>query len=57
MRIHEPLPRFRDNAKQAMEFYHSVFGGELTVSTFEEFHAERGSGRAGQDHALHAGHR
>ncbi len=34
-----PYLSFRDNAKQAMEFYHSVFGGELTSSTFGEFGA------------------
>jgi PhnB protein len=31
-----PYLSFRDNAKEAMEFYHSVFGGELTLSTFGE---------------------
>ncbi|MGH2451484.1 MAG: VOC family protein [Candidatus Limnocylindria bacterium] len=30
---------FRDNARQAMEFYKSVFGGKLEVNTFKEFHA------------------
>lgn len=34
-----PYLGFRDNAREAMEFYHSVFGGELTTSTFEEYHA------------------
>ena len=34
-----PYLNFRDNARQAMEFYQSVFGGQLTVSTFAEFHA------------------
>ncbi|MGX7731152.1 VOC family protein [Rhodococcus sp. 2H158] len=34
-----PYISFRDNARQAMEFYRSVFGGELTVSTFAEMHA------------------
>ena len=34
-----PYLSFRDNAREAMEFYHSVFGGELTVSTFGEFQA------------------
>ncbi|MDQ6640874.1 MAG: VOC family protein [Actinomycetota bacterium] len=29
-----PYLSFRDNARQAMEFYESVFGGELTLSTF-----------------------
>jgi PhnB protein len=27
---------FRDNAREAMEFYREVFGGTLTVSTFGE---------------------
>ncbi len=34
-----PYLSFRDNAKEAMEFYQSVFGGELTRSTFGEFGA------------------
>ena len=34
-----PYLGFRDNARQAMEFYQSVFGGELSVSTFAEFNA------------------
>ncbi|HKU29806.1 MAG TPA: VOC family protein [Arthrobacter sp.] len=34
-----PYISFRDNAKDAMAFYKSVFGGELTQSTFAEFHA------------------
>jgi PhnB protein len=34
-----PYLSFRDNAREAIEFYHSVFGGELTVNTFEEFGA------------------
>lgn len=34
-----PYLSFRDNARQAMEFYHSVFGGDLTLSTFGEMHA------------------
>ncbi|GAA5019035.1 VOC family protein [Terrabacter aeriphilus] len=32
-----PYIGFQDNAREAMEFYRSVFGGELTVSTFGEF--------------------
>lgn len=32
-----PYLSFKDNARQAMEFYESVFGGELTISTFGEF--------------------
>lgn len=34
-----PYISFRDNAKEAMAFYQSVFGGELTQNTFAEFHA------------------
>jgi PhnB protein len=31
-----PYINFGDNARQAMEFYRDVFGGELTLSTFGE---------------------
>ncbi len=34
-----PYINFKDNAREAMEFYKSVFGGKLTQSTFKEFHA------------------
>lgn len=34
-----PNLSFRDNARQATEFYRSVFGGKLTMNTFKEFHA------------------
>ncbi|MGY4642977.1 VOC family protein [Cellulomonas sp. URHB0016] len=34
-----PYLGFRDNARQAMEFYQSVLGGELTLSTFGDLHA------------------
>jgi PhnB protein len=32
-----PYLGFRDNTKEAMEFYHSVFGGELTMSRYADF--------------------
>lgn len=32
-----PYLGFRGNAREALAFYHSVFGGELTTSTFAEF--------------------
>ena len=32
-----PYLNFTDNAREAMEFYRSVFGGELTTSTFAEY--------------------
>lgn len=28
---------FKDNAREAAEYYHGIFGGELTLSTFEEY--------------------
>lgn len=34
-----PYLNFQDTARQAMEFYKTVFGGKLVISTFEEFHA------------------
>jgi PhnB protein len=34
-----PYLSFEDDAREAMSFYHSVLGGELTVSTFADFHA------------------
>ena len=46
-----PYLGFRDNAKEAMEFYKSVFGGELTLSTFGEFHASEDP--AEQDNIMH----
>ncbi len=32
-----PYLSFRDNAREAMEFYRSVFGGELSMNTFGEY--------------------
>lgn len=37
--ILNPYLSFRDNARQAMEFYRSVFGGDLRLSTFAEYQA------------------
>jgi PhnB protein len=34
-----PYLSFKDNARQAMEFYETVFGGTLTLGTFGEFGA------------------
>jgi PhnB protein len=36
-----PYIGFKNNAREAAEFYHSVFGGELTISTFSELHASK----------------
>jgi PhnB protein len=47
-----PYLSFRDNAREAMDFYHSVFGGELTRSTFGEYHASEDP--AEQDKIMHS---
>jgi PhnB protein len=36
-----PHLNFKDNARQAMTFYHSIFGGDLRLSTYKEFHASQ----------------
>jgi PhnB protein len=46
-----PYLSFRDNAREAMEFYQSVFGGELTLSTFADFQASQDP--AEQDKIMH----
>ena len=47
-----PYLGFRDNAKQAMEFYQSVLGGELEMSTFGDMHASEDP--AEQQKIMHA---
>jgi PhnB protein len=47
-----PYLSFRDNAREAMGFYQSVFGGELTISTFGEFQAS--DDLAEQDKVMHS---
>ena len=34
-----PYISFKDNTRAAMEFYHAVFGGKLTMNTFKELQA------------------
>ncbi|MEQ0561228.1 VOC family protein [Amycolatopsis sp. NEAU-NG30] len=38
-----PYLSFRDDARQAMEFYKDVFGGTLTMNTFGEFGSPEGA--------------
>jgi len=38
-----PYLTFSGNAREAMEFYHLVFGGTLDISTFADFHAAQDS--------------
>jgi PhnB protein len=47
-----PYLGFRDTAREAMEFYRSVFGGELTVSTFGDFQASEDP--AEKDKVMHS---
>ena len=46
-----PYLSFRDNAREAMEFYQSVFGGDLAISTFGEFGPTDGVAADGVMHA------
>ena len=45
-----PYISFKDDARQAMEFYASVFGGELTMNTFGEY----GDTGPGAENIMHA---
>jgi PhnB protein len=47
-----PYLSFRDTARQAMDFYQSVFGGEVTRSTFAELHASEDPAEA--DKVMHS---
>ncbi len=47
-----PYLSFRDNAKEAMTFYQSVFGGELTISTFGDYQMSENASE--QDKIMHA---
>lgn len=47
-----PYLNFRDTARQAGDFYQSVFGGELTRSTFAEYQASEDP--AEQDKIMHS---
>ena len=47
-----PYLGFRDSAREAMDFYRSVFGGELTRSTFAELQASEDPAEA--DKIMHS---
>ena len=36
-----PYLSFKDNTREAMDFYRTVFGGELRLNTFKELHASQ----------------
>ncbi|MGO4453698.1 VOC family protein [Arthrobacter sp. RAF14] len=50
--ILNPYLNFKDEARQAMEFYQGALGGELTLNTFGEFHASEDPSEA--DKIMHA---
>src|SRR5215207_10857495 len=52
MSVLNPYLNFRGEAREALEFYHSVFGGELTVSSFAELGME-GVPEAERDQIMH----
>ena len=49
-----PYIQFQDNAREAMEFYKDVFGGDLTVSTFGDFGGGDPEHQAPADGVMHA---
>ncbi|HKU36178.1 MAG TPA: VOC family protein [Paenarthrobacter sp.] len=46
-----PYISFRDNARDAITFYESVFGGELNISTFGDYQASQDPAEA--DKVMH----
>lgn len=36
-----PYLSFRNSAREAMEFYRSIFGGELVINTFKQYHVSQ----------------
>ena len=47
-----PYLTFNGNAREAMEFYRDVLGGELTINTFGEYGAPEGTNPDGVMHAF-----
>ena len=47
-----PYIGFREEARQAMTFYHAVLGGDLRISTYADFHASEDP--AEQEKVMHA---
>ena len=47
-----PYLGFRDNAREAMDFYQSVFGGDVTYTTYGEFNASEDPGE--KDKIMHS---
>ena len=47
-----PYISFKDNAREAFEFYQSVFGGKLEIHTYKEYHASQDPSE--DDKVMHA---
>lgn len=47
-----PYLNFDGNTREAMEFYHSVLGGDLTIHTFGEYGGGEGVNPEGVMHAM-----
>ena len=47
-----PYVNFRNETREAMEFYQGVFGGELRISTFKEYQASQDPSE--DDKVMHA---
>ena len=47
-----PYISFKDNAREAMEFYQSVFGGDLAIDTFGSY--DMGQDPSDNDRVMHA---
>ncbi|HSX00024.1 MAG TPA: VOC family protein [Patescibacteria group bacterium] len=47
-----PYIGFKDNAREAMEFYKTVFGGKLEIHTFKEYQASEDT--AEDDKVMHS---
>lgn len=41
-----PHINFRGEARKALEFYHSIFGGEISIATYTDIHAVEDSSQA-----------
>jgi PhnB protein len=53
VRVHlNPYLNFRDQTREAMTFYKDVFGGDLTMNTFADFHAREDPAEA--DKIMHS---
>ncbi|HEX5087130.1 MAG TPA: VOC family protein [Nocardioides sp.] len=54
MAILNPYLNFNGSAREAMEFYRDVFGGELNVMTFGDMGSQGGEHEAPADGVMHA---